>query len=205
MKAQKLNQKQAQWALYLFRFDFILKHVPGTKMGKTDRLSRWSDWKIGVDKDNKNQIFIKNNWIHSIQEVVIEGLEVEIVEKIKKARSKDEDVAKVVEKIKKAKVKELWGNEWQIEGDLVLKEKKMYVPKDEELRVEIIQLYYNMPAVGYGHRWKTVELVTKSYWWPGITRNIGRYVERCDLCQRMKNRMEEVAGKLKLSEILEKP
>ena len=99
----------------------------------------------------------------------------------------------------------MWGNEWQIEGDLVLKEKKMYVPKDEELRVEIIQLYYNMPAVGYGRRWKTVELVTKSYWWPGITRNIGRYVERCDLCQRMKNRMEEVAGKLKLSEILEKP
>ena len=99
----------------------------------------------------------------------------------------------------------MWGNEWQIEEDLVLKEKKMYVPKDEELRVEIIQLYHNMPAVGYGRRWKTVELVTKSYWWPGITRDIGRYVERCDLCQRIKNRMEEVAGKLKLSEILEKP
>jgi len=36
-------------------------------------------------------------------------------------------------------------------------------------------------------------------------RDIGRYVERCDLCQRMKNRMEEVAGKLKLNEIPEKP
>ena len=40
MKAQKLNQRQAQWALYLSRFDFTLKHVPGTKMEKTDRLSR---------------------------------------------------------------------------------------------------------------------------------------------------------------------
>ena len=36
MKAQKLNQRQAHWALYLSRFDFTLKHVPGTKMGKTD-------------------------------------------------------------------------------------------------------------------------------------------------------------------------
>ena len=36
-------------------------------------------------------------------------------------------------------------------------------------------------------------------------RDIGRYVEGCDLCQRMKNRMEEVAGKLKLNEIPEKP
>jgi len=36
-------------------------------------------------------------------------------------------------------------------------------------------------------------------------RDVGRYVEGCDLCQRMKNRTEEVAGKLKLSEVLEKP
>ena len=54
MKAQKLNQRQARWALYLSRFDFTLKHVQGTKMEKADGLSRRSDWKIDVDKDNKN-------------------------------------------------------------------------------------------------------------------------------------------------------
>ena len=36
-------------------------------------------------------------------------------------------------------------------------------------------------------------------------RDVGRYVEGCDLYQRMKNRTEEVAGKLKLSEVPEKP
>ena len=61
MKAQKLNCRQARWALYLSRFDFTLKHVPGTKIGKADGLSRRSDWKIGVDKDNKNQTLIKDN------------------------------------------------------------------------------------------------------------------------------------------------
>ena len=101
MKAQKLNQRQAQWALYLSRFDFTLKHVLGTKMGKADRLSRQLDWKIGVDKDNENQVFIKDNWIRSLQEAVIEGPEVEILEKIKKARSKDKDVFRVVEKIRR--------------------------------------------------------------------------------------------------------
>ena len=50
-----------------------------------------------------------------------------------------------------------------------------------------------------------VELVTRNYWWPGVTRDVGKYVEECDLCQRMKNRMEKPAGKLKLSEVLEKP
>ena len=43
MKVQKLNRRQARWALYLSQFDFTLKHVPGTKMGKADGLSRGSD------------------------------------------------------------------------------------------------------------------------------------------------------------------
>ena len=50
-----------------------------------------------------------------------------------------------------------------------------------------------------------VELVMRNYWWLGVTKNIGRYVEGCNLCQRMKNRTEEVAKKLKLSEVPEKP
>ena len=61
MKAQKLNQRQAQWTLYLLRFDFMLKHVPGTRMEKADGLSRRSNWKVSVEKDNENQVFIKNN------------------------------------------------------------------------------------------------------------------------------------------------
>ena len=30
-------------------------------MGKADGLSKQLDWKIGVDKDNENQVFIKDN------------------------------------------------------------------------------------------------------------------------------------------------
>jgi len=173
-------------------------------MGKADGLSRRPDWKVGIDRDNEDQVLIKDNWIHSLGEVIIEGSEVEIVEKIKKARSKDEDVVRVVEEMKKVGVKELRGNEWKIEGDLVLKEGKVYVPKDEELRVEIIRLHHDVPTAGHGGRWKTVELVTRNYWWPGVTRDVGKYVEGCDLCQQMKNRMEKPAGKLKLSEVPQK-
>jgi len=76
-------------------------------MGKANRLSRRSDWKVGVENDNNNQVFIKDNWIHSIQEVVIEGSKVEIIEKIKKAKSKDKKVVRIVEEMKKVRVKEL--------------------------------------------------------------------------------------------------
>jgi len=66
MKVQKLNRRQARWALYLSQFDFTLKHVAGTKMGKANGLSRRADWKVGVERDNENQVFIKDNWICSM-------------------------------------------------------------------------------------------------------------------------------------------
>ena len=106
--------------------------------------------------------------------------------------------------MKKMKVKKLQGKECQIEGDLVLKEGKMYILKDEELRAEIIQWNHNVPVAGYGEQWKMVELVTRNYWWPGVMKDVRRYMEECDLCQRIKNRTEELVGKLKLSEVPEK-
>jgi len=69
-----------------------------------------------------------------------------------------------VEEMKKAKIKVIQGEEWKIEGDLVLKEEKIYVLKNTELRTEIIWLHYDVLAVGYGGRWKIVELVTWNYW-----------------------------------------
>ena len=51
--------------------------------------------------------------------------------------------------MKKANVKELRGEEWRIEEDLVIKEGKIYVLKDMELRAEVIQLHHDVPAVGH--------------------------------------------------------
>jgi len=63
MKVQKLNRRQARWALYLLRFDFTLKHVLGSKMGKADNLSRRPDWEVGVEKDNENETLVKPEWL----------------------------------------------------------------------------------------------------------------------------------------------
>jgi len=64
----------------------------------------------------------------------------------------------------------------------VLKKGKVYVPKDEELRAEIIWWHHDVPVAGRGGRWKTVELVTRNYWWPGVIRDVEKYVEECNLC-----------------------
>jgi len=57
----------------------------------------------------------------------------------------------------------------------------MYMLKDEELRVEIIWLYHNMIAAEY-ERWKMMELVTRNCWWLEVTKDVEKYVDRCDMC-----------------------
>jgi len=142
-------------------------------MGKADGLSRRQDWKIGVDKDNENQVMVKDSWLHKLKEVIIEGPKVDIIEKIKKARGKDKEVVRIVEEMKKAGVKAIQGEEWKMEEKLVLKEGKVYILKDEELRTEIIQLHHNILVAGHRGKWKTVEFVTRNYWWPGVMREVG--------------------------------
>ena len=85
-------------------------------------------------------------------EVVVEGLELILVEKIKRAREKDEEVVKVVKEIKKARVRNLRGDEYEIEGNLVLEERKVYGPKNEKLRLEVIQLHHDVPVAKHEER-----------------------------------------------------
>jgi len=150
-------------------------------MGRADSLSRRVDWAEGLERDNKNQVMLKEEWLEvRAMEQLIEGPEKEIVKKIKEARDKDEEVIKVVEKMKKAGVKILRNKEWQIEEGLVLKEGRVYVLKNEKLRVEIIQLHHDTPIAGHEGQWKMVELVTRNYWWPGVIKKVKRYVEGCN-------------------------
>ena len=70
-------------------------------------LSKRLGWKVRVENNNNNQTLMKKQQICSLTEVVIEGPEVEILEKIKIVRRKDKKVVRVVEKIKKAEIKVL--------------------------------------------------------------------------------------------------
>ena len=81
MISQKLNRRQARWALYLSQFNFALKYIPGKSMGKTDGLSKRLDWQEEVEKNNKDQKLIKPEWIREAETIIEEG---NLRERIKK-------------------------------------------------------------------------------------------------------------------------
>jgi len=202
---QKLNRRQARWALFLSRFDFVLKHVPGSRMGKADRLSRRPDWRKGIKRDNKDRTLVKAEWLRKagVEEVLIEG--VDLLKKVRESKAKDDEVIKAVEEMKQAGVKMLRDEEWREEDGLMLKKGKVYVPKDEELRMEIIWLHHDTLVGGHGGQWKMVKLVTRNFWWPGVMKEVKRYMEGCDSCQQNKNQVAAPVGKLMPNEAPEKP
>ena len=98
-KSAEIEQKTT---LYLLRFNFTLKYISRIKIEKIDELSKRLDQKVRVENNNDNQVFIKNYWICNLSEVIIKGQEIDILEKIKITRSKNEEVVKIIEKMKKA-------------------------------------------------------------------------------------------------------
>jgi len=175
-------------------------------MGKANSLSRRPDWEVGVEKDNEDQRLVKPEWLEvrktEMVKIIVDG--VDLLEEVRKSKVKDNEVVEAVEEMKRAGVKILRDEEWREVDSVMYKEGKVYVPKDDKLKAEIIRLHYNIPVRGHGGQWKMVKLVTQNFWWPGITKEVKQYVEGCDTCQHNKNRTEQPAEKLIPNSIPEK-
>ena len=95
------------------RFNFTLKHVPGSKIGKADSLSKRLDWEVGVKRDNEDETLVKPKWLEARRiervEVIVEG--VDLLEKVRKSKVKDNEVVKAVEEMKQVGVKMLGDKE----------------------------------------------------------------------------------------------
>ena len=67
--------------------------------------------------------------------------------------------------------------EWREVDGIIYKEGKICILRDEKLRAEIIWLHHDIPVGGHGGQWKTVELVTRNFWQPGVKKEVKQYVE----------------------------
>ena len=76
----------------------------------------------------------------------------------------------------------LQSKEWTKDSDLVTFQGCIYVPQDADLRRDIVAAHHDSVMTGHPGRWKTLELVSHNYWWPGISRYIAAYVKGCKAC-----------------------
>ncbi len=78
------------------------------------------------------------------------------------------------------------------------------MPNNRELRRDIVKIHHDMPAAGHPGRYKTLELVSRNYWWPLMSQFINKYVEACDNCLRSKPKLHSAYKQLKPNETPER-
>ena len=82
-----------------------------------------------------------------------------------------------------------------MENRLLCYRGKLYVPK-MDLCQKIVALCHDSKIAGHPGRWKTLELVSQNYWWPQMSKYIGKYVSTCDMCLRTKTIKQPLTGEL---------
>jgi len=110
--------------------------------------------------------------------------------------NQEEPIAKAARELWQASSKTIHSVEW-LEDDRVLRFRgKIYIPRNSDLQRWIVSLCYDTKVAGHPRHWKTLELVSRNYWWPQMSRYIRQYVSTCDLCLRMKLIRQALVGEL---------
>jgi hypothetical protein len=91
-----------------------------------------------------------------------------------------------MKELEKARGKSLRSSEWVKEEGLWRFCDRIYVPMVPELRQRIAEQHHDSKIGRHAGRWKTLELIARSYWWPNMSRYIGQYCKACDTCLRTK-------------------
>ena len=117
---------------------------------------------------------------------------------MRKAEVYDDELVQAIEAIKRGAPRTLAKGleDWNTEDGLILFKGKVYVPRDKDLRRRIVELHHDSLAAGHPGRWKTYEMVSRNYWWPGMLVYVEKYMSGCDKCQRTKNRNQPTHGLL---------
>ncbi|VDB94093.1 unnamed protein product [Peniophora sp. CBMAI 1063] len=185
--AQKLNRRQARWALYLSRFDFILRRRPG-RYNHADPMSRHPDHRLGISEDNSNHVLFlaAEVSINATQLVSLDDVRQQILDTDTKDQKVTEALHIIQEEGLVALKHKLVG--WEQKDGLLTYNGRLYIPDNQDLRRDIVRLCHDTPAAGHPGRMRTMELVQRDFWWPGMSVFIREYIRGYATCQRMKIR-----------------
>ena len=74
---------------------------------------------------------------------------------------------------------------WEEDG-VVYIEGRIYVPNNKKIKKENLKENHNSVDVGHPGQYKMLELIKRTYWWPGLKEDIKKYVQGCFKYQQNK-------------------
>ena len=158
---QKISRRIAREVLELADYDIEIHHLQGKDNGRADALSRREDHDTG-EHDNEGVVVLPDH----------------LFARTTRTANMSQDESIVRRWVDPHRLKNI-GGRWTKDG-------RQVITGDLEERRTVITSLHDAPAYGHPGISRTVDFVERSYWWPGLRRDVAEYVRGCGECQRHK-------------------
>ncbi|KAF8748123.1 hypothetical protein RHS01_11031 [Rhizoctonia solani] len=173
-------QVHARWRIFLSDFNFEIHYRPGKQLGKPDALSRRLDY---VDAPQEPEIMLPAKVFANVSEE-----EMDIIAEIRAKLRDDPSLEPIIQFLTEdadnapPSIRKAY-RDYDWEEDLLWYQGKLVVPDSEPLKEKLLREFHDSPLAGHPGQQRTLELVSRSYWWPGMKSSAKEWVECCPACQ----------------------
>jgi hypothetical protein len=185
-----MNMRQRRWIEFIKDYDCCILYHPGKANVVADALSRKSQSEASNSMQSLDRLAKQFRMIQFDTRSTIEGMSLAtltiqpmLTDWIKVVQEKDPELKEFREKASQG---EAHGFNVASDGLLRTNDYRMVLPKDDKLRMEILEEAHKTQYTVHPRSTKMYQDLKKIYWWFGIKRDIAEYIAQCATCQQVK-------------------
>ncbi len=169
------NRRQIRWLQSLADFDFNVQYIKGSANSAADFLSRPPVETQSIVATTETQFS-----------------DSPLLDRLKTAQNNNPKTNLLLTQLKNNTAPDTY----ELNNGLLTQHKKYFVPPDVTLQNDIVSFFHGHRISGhYGFR-KTQELLSRYFYWPGLTRSLKQFLHSCTTCQQTKSSTSVPTGLL---------
>ena len=166
-KGEEFSNRQMRWLEKLGDFTFEVIYLPGSENKAADALSR-AHVVSALEIEEEARQHQLRGW-----------------GEVQTAAERDPEYVSEREEVEKGRSTR--GKEVR-QGVILDQVDRVIVPRDMVLRTKLVLEAHEPPFCGHFNSRRTLDIVTRNFWWPEVWRDVERIVRTCDVCQRVQAR-----------------
>mgnify|MGYP000532974220 FL=1 len=186
--SRTLNRRQARWSSFLADYDFEILFRPGVQHGKADALSRRPDFALRPGDDAYSQqshCLLRPDQLQMFATCMLH--DDSLLNEIATATVSDPFAKEIMGRINDPSpdMKSSYLNQFTTRDGLLYRNHLLYVPEGS-CRTRVLQNCHDDPLAGHFGVTKTLELLSRGFWWPQPWKFVKEFIKTCDVCARSK-------------------
>ena len=150
-----------------------------------DALSRREDKKVEQEAGVPNKQSILNSVIEVLTNCTLND---ELINRIKIGYTTDNSCQNILTNPRN------YHNTFQIRNGLIYCNQQLYIPNHNEIKNKLLEEAHDIPISGHVGIAKTIDLLSRTYYWPKLHEDVKEYINSCLPCQSNKARNSALAG-----------